>query len=158
REKRPALGGAFPITAMSPSNSGVAARYSARRSPRTRRRMGLIPRGRSQPMNRGAIMSTKQTPTTTEPPPAATAAPAAAPPAAPPPAKTPFIPAENAKVDVAGMETTSWFVTAPPAFILDDLKEPGIWRAVQGGASRSGLRKHDRLLIIDWEESWRVEA
>jgi hypothetical protein len=74
------------------------------------------------------------------------------------PRKIPMIPPQNCKLDIAGMETSSYFVTLPADSILDDLKESSIWSAIQGGGARQGLRKHDKLVIIPDDESWRVEA
>ena len=45
----------------------------------------------------------------------------------------------------------------PEDFIADDSKETGVWRKVQINRSTS-LRKHDRLYLVAFDESWAAEA
>jgi hypothetical protein len=47
-------------------------------------------------------------------------------------------------------------VRLPKDIVADDLKEPGIWRAVQG--SGKALRKHDHLYCVAFDEAWAADV
>jgi hypothetical protein len=47
-------------------------------------------------------------------------------------------------------------IRLPAGMVADTLKEPSIWAKVQKGAN--ALRKHDRLYLIAFDESWVAEA
>lgn len=44
----------------------------------------------------------------------------------------------------------------PQGMVLDELKDPAIWRHVQKGPS--ALRKHDKLYLIEYGEAWAAEC
>ena len=71
--------------------------------------------------------------------------------------KTPEIKPASVQVDVAGHVSRSVIVRAPEGMVADDLRDPKVWRLVQGSQAAS-LLKMDRLLIIAFDESWIVEA
>jgi hypothetical protein len=51
-----------------------------------------------------------------------------------------------------------YMVRCPADMVSDDLKEPSIWRKLQGSGSRNALKKYDKLLIVAFDESWAAEA
>lgn len=51
-----------------------------------------------------------------------------------------------------------YMVRCPADLVSDDLKEPGIWRRLQGSGSTKSLKKHDRVYIVAFDESWVAEA
>jgi hypothetical protein len=63
---------------------------------------------------------------------------------------------ECVQEQVSGLAFTEYLITLPQGWILDDLKDPGFWRPIQGG--RRPLRSLDRLTIVDFELSWLLEA
>lgn len=68
----------------------------------------------------------------------------------------PLIPHENVVLNVDGFVYRHLLVRLPADFVADDLKEPGVWRKVQG--SRNALRKHDHLYLVAYDESWAADA
>lgn len=55
-----------------------------------------------------------------------------------------------------GFGWREFMVRMPKEIVLDDLKEPDIWRRVQ--TSGNSLRKHDRVYLVAFDESWAAEA
>ncbi|APH74091.1 hypothetical protein [Aquibium oceanicum] len=55
-----------------------------------------------------------------------------------------------------GFGWREYMVRMPKEIVLDDLKEPGIWRRVQ--SSGNSLRKHDRVYMVAFDESWSAES
>jgi hypothetical protein len=69
----------------------------------------------------------------------------------------PVIDPANVSVEFIGLNLRKLFVRLPRDFILDDLKEPKVWRRVQAHFSKS-LRKFDEVLLVSYDESWIARA
>lgn len=59
--------------------------------------------------------------------------------------------------DRMGSRTREWFVRLPEGMVADDLKDPTIWSRVQSDRGKALLR-HDKLYLVDYAESFAVEA
>lgn len=68
----------------------------------------------------------------------------------------PVVRPESVTVNSAGFAFRDVFVRLPQGAILDDLKEPSLWRIVQKG--NNALRKFDKLTIVEFNEEWIAEA
>lgn len=58
----------------------------------------------------------------------------------------------------SGFIWREYLVRCPADMVSDDLKEPGIWRRLQGSGGTKSLKKHDRVYIVAFDESWVAEA
>jgi hypothetical protein len=70
----------------------------------------------------------------------------------------PPIPSDNIRLNAGGMAFQSWFVRLPEGVTAQHLNdEPTIWRLVQSNRNVA-LRKFDEVRIVDYAESWIVDA
>jgi len=58
--------------------------------------------------------------------------------------------------DSAGFGWSSYMVRLPKGVVMDDLKRPDLWRAVQG--SSNSLKKHDLVYVVDHSEAWSADC
>jgi hypothetical protein len=65
----------------------------------------------------------------------------------------PVIRPDLVSVNRGGTVWTEWHVRFPEDGILDDLKEPGIWKLVQGDRFKA-FRTLDELRIVAFDQSW----
>ncbi len=63
---------------------------------------------------------------------------------------------EHVQKNSDGFCWREWQVRLPSEAVADDLKDPAIWRGVQRG--QFPLRRHDRVYVIAYDESWVAEA
>lgn len=68
----------------------------------------------------------------------------------------PEIEPRNVTLNATGFAWSSYMARLPEGMIADDLKEPSVWRKIQRGAHP--LRKHDRVYVIAYDESWIAEC
>ena len=61
------------------------------------------------------------------------------------------------KLQTNGQCFAEYFVRLPQGMIADDLKEMSIWRRVQVHPGKA-LKRHDRLHLTAFDESWDCEA
>lgn len=73
------------------------------------------------------------------------------------PRKIPEIDPQWMKRHDAGFCFAHFFARAPFGLVLDDLKEPSIWRRAQGVNGLS-LKKLDRVTIVSHDETWIADA
>jgi hypothetical protein len=71
--------------------------------------------------------------------------------------KAPEIKPANVQVNDAGQVWRSVLVRMSEGAVDDDLRDPKIWRLVQGSPFHA-LLKMDQLLILGFDESWGAEA
>lgn len=71
--------------------------------------------------------------------------------------KTPEIEPQTVVVNYNGQVFREVFARLPKGAIADDLKSPGLWKKVQQSQAKA-LRRFDRLLITDFDETWVAEA
>lgn len=69
----------------------------------------------------------------------------------------PKIDPARVSLDMMGQSSRGWFVRLPDGFIADDLKEPEAWSRCQASPSKA-LRKHDRIYVIAYDESWCADT
>lgn len=74
-----------------------------------------------------------------------------------------YSPREPLAVDAArvtlnndGFGWREFLVRLPEGLVADDLKEPTIWRKVQGGPN--SFRRHDHLYLVSFDETWVADA
>lgn len=63
---------------------------------------------------------------------------------------------QNANLDWEGTYSRRWFVRLPHGMILDDLKDPEVWSAVQ--TTRNPLKRHDLVYAVGYSEDFALEA
>ncbi|RWK57084.1 hypothetical protein [Mesorhizobium sp.] len=68
-----------------------------------------------------------------------------------------YVDPKNVTVNYEGFAWRDLFIRLPATATADHLKDPDIWRKVQGVQVKS-LRRFDRLLIVAYDESWCAEA
>lgn len=61
------------------------------------------------------------------------------------------------QIDSEGFVTRHLVVHAPPGAVADDMRNPGVWKLVQGNAA-TALRKYDSLTIFAADEGWMMQA
>ncbi len=59
--------------------------------------------------------------------------------------------------DFCGQVLRRWFVRLPAEMILDDVKDPTIWRRVQLDRMKA-LRRHDEVYLVGYGEDFAVSA
>lgn len=64
---------------------------------------------------------------------------------------------QNVLLDSSGHCTRRWFVRLPEGVVADDLKDPAIWVRVQSDRHKA-LHRHDHLYLVEFGESFAVEA
>ena len=69
----------------------------------------------------------------------------------------PLLKTTGVTINDAGMLYRNLVVRMPEGAVPDDIRDPQIWRAVQG-APHVSLVKLDHLLILGFDESWGCEA
>jgi hypothetical protein len=72
--------------------------------------------------------------------------------------EAPLVKTANVRVNECGQMWRSVLVRMPEGAVADDLRDPKIWRAVQGAGQAVALIKLDQLLILGYDESWGAEA
>lgn len=72
--------------------------------------------------------------------------------------QAPEIDPARVTLQATGFIWREYMVRCPADMVSDDLKEPGIWRRVQVSGSRNTLKKHDRVYIVAFDETWVAEA
>jgi hypothetical protein len=61
------------------------------------------------------------------------------------------------QIDSEGFVTRHIVIHAPVGAVADDMRNPGVWRLVQGNPS-TALRKFDNLTIFASDEGWMMQA
>ena len=69
----------------------------------------------------------------------------------------PLVKPANVQVNDAGQVWRTVLVRMPEGAVADDLRDPKLWRVVQG-VPAAALIKMDQLLILGFDESWGAEA
>ncbi len=59
-------------------------------------------------------------------------------------------------LNASGFAWREFMVRLPQSAVANDLSDPTIWRKVQ--KSPNALRRHDRVYVVAYDESWSAEA
>lgn len=69
----------------------------------------------------------------------------------------PHVDPKRVMVNKAGQVFRDVMVRMPQGAVSDDLRNPKIWRAVQGNP-QSALIQHDHLYVLGFDETWGAEC
>lgn len=73
------------------------------------------------------------------------------------PVARPFIPPRNVMPPHGKPFGREWFIRLPEGMGLDDLKDPDVFRAIQGN-SASSLTELDEVTLVSFDRKWLVKA